>query len=70
VSDEQLEIRELELKLSLQRRLIALEIANMLDFEDTEFLAFELVNKNTKVALALKRELELWLHERGIDDTD
>lgn len=70
MSDEQLEIRELELKLSLQRRLIALEIANMLDFEDTEFLAFELVNKNTKVALALKRELELWLHERGIDDTD
>jgi hypothetical protein len=64
------EIRELELKLALQRRKIALEISNLLEFEDTEFLAFELVNKDTRVALALKRELEAWLHERGIDDTN
>jgi hypothetical protein len=70
VSDEQLEIRELELKLALQRRKMALEMANLIEFEDTEFLAFELVNKDTRIALALKRELELWLHERGIDDAN
>jgi hypothetical protein len=49
---------------------MALEMANLIEFEDTEFLAFELVNKDTRIALALKRELEAWLHERGIDDTD
>jgi hypothetical protein len=70
VSDEQLEIQELELKLALQRRKMALEMANLIEFEDTEFLAFELVNKDTRIALTLKRELEAWLHERGIDDTD
>lgn len=70
MSDEQLEIRELELKLALQRRKMALEMANLIEFEDTEFLAFELVNKDTRIALALKRELELWLHERGIDDAN
>lgn len=68
MTEEQLEIQELELKLSMQRRKIALEIANMLEFEDTEFLAFELVNKSTRIALALKRELELWLKERNVDD--
>lgn len=70
MSDEQLEIQELELKLALQRRKMALEMANLIEFEDTEFLAFELVNKDTRIALTLKRELEAWLHERGIDDTD
>jgi hypothetical protein len=66
--DEQLDLQLLELKIARQRLAIAKEIARLIEFENTEFVAFEITNKSIKVALALKRELELWLKEKGIKD--
>ena len=70
MTDEQLDLQLLELKIARQRLTVAKEIAKLIEFEDTEFIAFEIANKSTRIALALKRELELWLKEKGINDTN
>lgn len=61
-------MEEADKALVIAKMNLARQIAKSVKFDNVEFIAYEIVGQSLDIALALKRELELWLKNEGIED--
>ncbi len=61
-------MEEVDIALQKAKMNLARQVAKSIKFDNVEFIAYEIVGQNTDIAMALKRELEAWLKNEGIED--
>ena len=61
-------MEEADKALVIAKMNLARQVAKSIKFDNVEFIAYEIVGQSLDIALALKRELELWLKNEGIED--
>ena len=62
------QVEEADKALVVAKMNLARQVAKSIKFDNVEFIAYEIVGQSLDIALALKRELELWLSSEGVVD--